>query len=133
MAKNISQKVIFDTTSNRLYKFYMDEKLHTELTGAKTKVSKEIGSAFKAGDNYIKGKMLFLKPNNMIVQTWRGADWAKTDLDSILILTFKELEGEKTQLEMMHTNVPDQFAEDIKNGWKEHYWNLWKAYIKSKK
>lgn len=130
MAKTINQKVTFDADSKKLYKMYMDEKLHSEITGDKAKVSKETGSAFAAGGKYIKGKMLYLKPNKMIVQTWRGSDWDKADLDSVLVLTFTELEGGKTELGMVHANVPDRFAEEIKKGWKTYYWNNWKKFLK---
>ena len=67
----------------------------------------------------------------MIVQTWRGSDWDKSDVDSILVLTFSEANNDQTQLEMVHANVPEEFAEDIKKGWKEFYWDKWKSYIKS--
>ncbi len=131
MAETIKQKVTFALPPNKLFKFYMDEKLHSKITGDKAKVSKEIGSSFSAGGKYIKGKMLHIKPNKMIVQTWRGSDWDKSDADSILILTFSDAENDQTQLEMVHANVPEEFADDIKKGWKEFYWDKWKVYIKS--
>ena len=65
----------------------------------------------------------------MIVQTWRAKEWKKGSLDSILILTFSDVE-EKGQVEMVHTNVPDEAAEEIKKGWHEHYWKPWKEYLK---
>ena len=77
MAVTIKQKMKFDLPANKLFKFYMDEKMHAEITGDKAKISKEIGSNFSAGGKYIKGKMLHVKPNKMIVQTWRGSDWDK--------------------------------------------------------
>ncbi len=114
MAETIKQKMTFNLASNKLFKFYMNEKMHAEITGEKAKVSKEIGSSFSAGGKYIKGKMLHIKPNKMIAQTWRGSDWDKSEVDSILVLTFSETDDDQTQLEMVHANVPEEFAEDIK-------------------
>ncbi len=131
MADTIKQKVTFALPPNKLFKFYMDEKMHSEITGEKAKISKEIGSSFTAGGKYIKGKMLHIKPNKMIVQTWRGSDWEKSEMDSILILTFSDADDDRTQLEMVHANVPEKYAEELKKGWQEHYWKKWKSYIKS--
>ncbi len=75
--------------------------------------------------------MLHIKPNKMIVQTWRGSDWEKSEMDSILILTFSDADDDRTQLEMVHANVPEKYAEELKKGWQEHYWKKWKSYIKS--
>ncbi len=132
MPKNIIQKQAFNTTPNKLYNFYMNEKLHTEITREKTIISKEIGSTMSAGGKYIKGKILHLKPNKMIVQTWRASDWTKEDMDSILILTFTINEDETASMTMSHSNVPDDKFEELKKGWKEHYWSKWKKYIKDK-
>ena len=65
MAVTIKQKMKFDLPANKLFKFYMDEKMHAEITGDKAKISKEIGSNFSAGRKYIKGKMLCVKANKM--------------------------------------------------------------------
>jgi len=85
-----------------------------------------------AGGKYIKGKILHLKSNKMIVQTWRASDWTKEDPDSVLILTFSKNEDETTLMTMVHANVPDNKFEELKKGWKEHYWSKWKKYIKNK-
>ena len=65
----------------------------------------------------------------MIIQSWRGSDWNKSDLDSTLILTFKQ-EGKGSILEMTHANIPDVYAKSIKKGWSDYYWKPWKAFLK---
>ncbi len=132
MPRTIIQKIKFNTTINKLYNFYMDAKLHSEIIEDKAKISKEVGSNMNAYGNYCKGKILHLKPNTQIIQTWRASDWVKEDIDSTLILTFKKNEDETSTLEMVHANVPDNQFEDLKKGCKEHYWNKWKMYIKNK-
>jgi activator of HSP90 ATPase len=110
----------------------MDSKLHSELIGSKTVISSEISSNFSAFDGDLKGKILYVKSNKMIAQTWRGRNWGKDQLDSILILVFNEAES-GTELEMIHANVPEEEAEGIKKGWFEYYWTPWRNYIKNKK
>ena len=129
MAVTIKQKNTFAVPPAKLYKFYTDPKLHAELTGGKAKISTEAGAPFSAFGTSLKGKTLYAKKNKMFVQAWRSSGWAKDDLDSILTLVFREVEG-GTELEMTHANVPDHDADGVKNGWKEYYWKPWKAYIK---
>jgi activator of HSP90 ATPase len=132
MAVTIKQKVKFSLPPNKLYRFYMDSKLHSELIGSKAVVSSEIGSNFSAFNGDLKGKMLYIKSNKIIAQTWRGHSWGKDQLDSILILVFNEAES-GTELEMIHANVPEEEAEGIKKGWSEYYWTPWRNYIRKKK
>ena len=37
----------------------------------------------------------------------------------------------RDELELFHSNVPDQFVNELKEGWKMHYWKPWKQFIKS--
>lgn len=129
MAVTIKQKITFPVSAKKLYDFYMKEDLHAEITGTKVRVEKVVGSAFSAGDGYIKGKILHLKPKRMIAQTWRGQDWNREDMDSILVLTFIQVDDHTTQLEMVHANVPEEQADGIRKSWHEHYWKPWKRYI----
>ena len=129
MSVTVKQKVKFAAPPSKIYRFYTDSKLHAELTGAKAKVSTEVGASFSAFAGSLKGKTLYAKKNKMFVQTWRSSEWPKDDLDSILVLTFTETE-KGTELEMVHANVPDHDAEGVKNGWKEYYWKQWTEYLK---
>ena len=129
MAVTIKQKVKFSVPPGKLYKFYTDPKLHSELIGGKTQVSTEAGSSFSAFGGSLKGKTLHAKKNQVFVQTWRSTDWAKDTPDSVLILLFRPTE-KGTELEMVHANVPDDDADGVKNGWNDYYWTPWKAHIK---
>jgi len=129
MPVTIKQKIKFSAPPSKVYRFYTDSKLHSELIGGKAKIGTESGATFSAYGGSLKGKTLLAKANRMFVQTWRGSNWTKDDQDSILILTFHPVD-EGTELEMVHANVPDREAADIKNGWNEYYWRPWKAYLK---
>ena len=131
MTMTLKQKVQFDLPPNKLYKFYMDAELHGKLTDGKVKISKEPGSAFSAWSGALKGKTLYTKPNSVIAQTWRAKDWNKATSDSILVLMFHESET-GTELEMVHTNLPEKHADDVKQGWKQYYWKPWKKHIQTR-
>ena len=129
MPVTIKQKVKLGVPPAKAYRFYTDPKLHAELTGGKAKVSTEAGAAFSAFGGSLKGKTLLAKKNKMFVQTWRSSEWPKDDADSILILTFREIDT-GTELEIVHANVPEHDSEGVKKGWNDYYWNQWRAYVK---
>lgn len=131
--KTLTQKVVFkNTTPEQLYDLYMDSKLHSLVTGDTAKITKKEGAAFTAYGNYIAGKNLQLVPGKLIVQSWRGTDFKKADMDSTFILQF-EKKGNDAILHMVHANVPDAEAEGIKSGWTDFYWTPWKAYLAEQK
>ena len=132
MPKTIVQKVIFkNTTPKELYSLYMNEKLHSQLTGAATKISKKIGSPFSAHGNYISGKNIHLVKDRLIVQTWRAIDWDKNETDSIFMISL-EPKGKDVVLHAVHANLPDKAAAGIDKGWHDFYWNQWKQHLLSK-
>ncbi|MBN1409259.1 MAG: SRPBCC domain-containing protein [Spirochaetales bacterium] len=130
MAQIIKQKVTFHIKPEKLYDFYMTPKLHALLTEDKVNVQKKAGTPFSAFNKYIRGKILYIKPGEMVVQTWRCTDWERDDPDSILVLIFTESGKNDTVLELVQVNVPDEYADDIKEGWKDSYWNQWRRYIR---
>jgi len=134
MLKTLTQTVLFkQTTPQALYKLYMDAKLHTTVTGDIAKISEKEGAIFSAFSGYITGKNLQLVKNKLIVQSWKGSDWKKKDLDSNFILQFHK-QGNDTLLIMVHANVPEKHAKGIKDGWNTYYWKPWKEYLaKSRK
>ena len=127
MPITIKQKVKFNITPAKLYSYYTDSKMHTELTGGKARVGTEAGSSFSAFGGSLKGKTLLAKKNKMFVQSWRSSEWAKDDMDSILILIFRAVD-QGSELEMIHANVPESDAAAVKAGWNDYYWKPWKAY-----
>ncbi len=110
---------------------YMDSGKHTLATGGKAVLSRKAGGSFFAHGGYCWGKNLMIIPNAAIVQSWRAGDWAKKDRDSLLILNFEAEKGGGL-LTMIHANLPDRHAGHLTQGWKDHYWNLWKQYLARK-
>jgi activator of HSP90 ATPase len=119
----------FNTTTDLLYKFFLDSKLHTEITGSKAIISNKIGGKFTAWDGYIKGEILSLEKNKKIIQKWRTTEFNKTDKDSILEITIEEINKNRSKLTLKHTELPGGTEEEYTNGWKEYYLKPLKEYI----
>ena len=124
----VVQKLTFKASPKVLFEMYMDSKKHSLATGAKALMSRKVGGSFSAHNGYIGGKNLSIVPDQLIVQTWRGSDWPRTEEDSIFILSFKAA-GKGTVMTMVHTHLSEQQAAHVNKGWHDFYWKPWKKYL----
>jgi activator of HSP90 ATPase len=125
----IKQKVIIPKVSpKQVYGVYVDPKKHSEFTGSKATGKPEVGGKFTAWDGYIFGKYLELEVEKRVVQDWATTDWKEGYPASKLELTFYEI-PQGTKIVMMHSNVPKSQTIEIKQGWKEFYWDPLKRYF----
>jgi len=133
MAKTLTQKVVFkNQKAAALYAMYLDSREHAKITGGNAaKITAKEGARYSAHDGYINGKNLQLVKDKLIVQSWRGSDWNKGDMDSTFILQFEQ-KGNDAVINMVHANVPDRHAAGIKTGWTDFYWKPWKEYLSTK-
>jgi activator of HSP90 ATPase len=128
----ITQTVEFkNTDAATLYELYMNAKKHSESTGAPATITSKIGAPYTAHGDHISGKNLTLVKDQLIVQTWRGADWDPKDPDSVFMI-FLEPKGKNVILHMVHGDLPEKHADDIYTGWEKYYWEPWKKYLSVK-
>lgn len=120
-------KATFNTTAKQIYKTWLSTQGHTKMTGGEAYVSDQVGDPFTAWDGYIKGKNLILEPYNRIVQSWRSSNFKENEEDSQIEVLLTEKLG-KTELILVHTNVPEDGEHYIK-GWQEHYFKPMKSYF----
>jgi activator of HSP90 ATPase len=127
MTATITETIIFkNITAEELFNMFLNNEMHSKIIGLPVSISRKEGKSFKTFDGAILGKNLHIVPNRLIVQSWRGINWTKECLDSILILTFSNNENE-AQIELLHTNIPAHEYPHI--DWDKHYWKPWKAYL----
>ena len=106
MTPVIEQTVTFPKVKPAdLYALFMNSAKHTAATNAPAKISSKIGGKWSAFGAMILGKNLALVPNRRIVQSWRSSAWKKTDLDSILIVSFEKSPDGATA-HLVHVGVP---------------------------
>jgi activator of HSP90 ATPase len=127
--KNIKQSISFTAPAHDIYEMIMDSKKHAKLTDSKVKMGKKVGDKFTVYDGQIHGEDLELVPDQKIVQNWRFEypDWPK-DHFSKVTFNLKETKG-KTKLLFFHTGIPEKYAKDISDGWREYYWVPMKKLI----
>lgn len=125
--KTIKQSVTFKASPHEVYQALMDSRKHSKFTGGKASIGKKKGARFTAYDGYIEGIILDLVADQKIVQSWRGSDWPNGHY-SEATFSLKQVD-DGTLLELTQTGVPDQFYEDISQGWYDFYWTPMKEML----
>ncbi len=127
--KTIVQLAVFETGARRVYDALMDSKRHTEFTGDSAIIDARIGGKFTAYGDYITGTFLEIKPGKKIIQRWRASDWPEGVYSKVTI-EFQEKRG-ATTLRFTQEGVPEEFAEEIAQGWHDFYWDKLRIYLDS--
>ena len=125
--KNIEQEVVIKASTHDVYEALMDSRKHAEFTGDKANISREIGGTFNAYDDYIEGINLDLIQDEKIVQSWRASDWPEGHYSTVTFNFEKTEDG--TRLTFTQTDVPDEFYDDISQGWYDYYWDPMKQML----
>lgn len=94
-------------------------------TGYSAVMSTDPGSEFELWEGDITGKNLEFVENKKIVQQWYFGEHEEAS-----IVTIKLFENKKgTQVELNHTNIPDEDFENITEGWNEYYFGAIKEFF----
>jgi len=128
MPRTITMAVQLPCSPARLYRMYLDPKLHAAFTGAPVKIAARAGASFEAFGGALRGTILHVVPNRLIVQSWRSTNFYRTDLDSTLVLSFwpEKIGG---RIELTHVNVADSDFAGVSEGWSKYYWTPWREYL----
>jgi uncharacterized protein YndB with AHSA1/START domain len=129
--RTIKQTIKVAAPPAAVYDALTDPKQHTEFTEAKASGKPVVKGKFTAYDGYIEAKYIELVKGKKIVQEWITTEWPEGYPPSRLEIDLKPVEG-GTQLTMIHSEVPDEQADEYADGWKESYWVKLKAYLKKR-
>lgn len=128
--KTINQSATFKASPKEVYELLMDADKHGSLTGSTVKMSKEVNGKFEAFDGYCHGYNIELDEGKKIVQAWHFQEDGWPD-EHFSICTFNfEATGKGTRLIFTQTGVPAHKYEELKDGWKQYYWNPMKLHFK---
>lgn len=75
------------------------------------------GGDFSLWGGEIYGTNTKVVPEKLLEQDWYSGKW---DKPSKAIFTFNT-DGDKTIVKLVNSNLPDNEAEDVNDGWKEFY------------
>lgn len=125
----IELKEILSASPAEVFEAWLNSDKHSEMTGSAADIKPVVGYHFKALDGYISGENLEIKPNSYIKQTWRSSDFTDNQPDSILEIKLKPIDGGKTELNLIHSELDDN-DEQYRAGWEEYYFKPMRTYFK---
>jgi len=125
--KTIRQSITFKASPHEVYEALMDSRRHAKFTGEKARISRKVGGKFMAYGGYIEGVNLNLLPDRKIIQSWRGSDWPEGHY-SKATFSLKKVK-KNTRLTFTQVGVPDQYYQDIRQGWRDYYWKPMKEMV----
>jgi len=126
--KTIRNSVTFKANPHEVYEALMDSKKHAKFTGSVVKISRNVGGKFSVYGGDIQGINLELVPDQKIVQSWRYSDWPEGHYSKATFSLREVPVG--TRLIFNQTGVPEEFHDDIKQGWHDYYWEPMKEMLK---
>ena len=124
---SIRQQVTFRSSPHEVYEALMDEKKHGQFTQSKTKVSRQVGGRISSSDGYIEGVNLELVPDRKIVQSWHASDWPAGHYSRVTFSFSPVKSG--TRLTFTQSGIPQDFIDDISQGWRDYYWQPMKEML----
>jgi uncharacterized protein YndB with AHSA1/START domain len=128
MPRTVTMAVHLPASPAKLYRMYLNPKLHAAFTAAPVKIAARPGAPFEAFGGALTGIILQVVPNRLIVQSWRSTDFYRRDIDSTLVLSFWP-DKNGGRIELTHVNVADSDFAGVSEGWSKYYWTPWRAYL----
>jgi len=99
-------------------------------TGAPAVMEPVVGTEFSLWDGEITGVNLEIEPGKKLVQEWYFEDEEGMPEEHKSIVTILlHPEGNSTDVELLHINIPDEAFENILEGWNKYYFNPLKALV----
>jgi activator of HSP90 ATPase len=125
--KTIKQTYIVNAPANKVWQAFVDPKIIEQWGGGPAKMNDKEGTNFSLWDGDIHGTNTKVIDQKLLEQDWYGGEW---DAPSKISFHFAFKHG-KTEIEMVHSNVPDNAAKDIDQGWKDYYLGPIKVLLES--
>ena len=94
-------------------------------TGYSAVMDAKEGTEFSLWEGDITGKNLEIIRDKKIVQEWYFGE--QSDKSIVTINLFPDKKG--TQVELIHSNIPDNDFDNITEGWNEYYFGAIKTFF----
>ncbi len=116
--KDFKKHFIVRATPEEVYAALTNPATIQLWSGEKAEMSTEPGSEFSLWEDSIVGRNLEFEEGRKIVQEWYFGEEEETP-SIVTIILHPDKKG--TDVELRHTNIPDEAFEDITEGWVDQY------------
>lgn len=118
--KDLRQTATVKATPNDVYDALVDPVQHARFTGAAAKISARVGSAFSLYDRSLTGIVVASERGRRLVLAWRSEGWPKGHYSIAQFILAKVRGGTRITFEQF--GIPASDYADIREGWKQYYW-----------
>ncbi|MEK7183979.1 MAG: SRPBCC domain-containing protein [Patescibacteria group bacterium] len=130
----IEQSFIVKCEPEVAFTAWLDSKLHGEMLSSpgEATIDPKVGGKFSIWDGAITGETLRIdQKKKQVVQSWRYDydDWSKDEPSKLTIEFLPHEEGRQTKVQIRHTDVPENHAKELTEGWEQYYWSPMKEYF----
>lgn len=126
MPKDFRIRIKLDAPAEDVYAALTNPFALELWTGSRAVMSTEAETEFELWDGDICGRNIEFVENRQIVQEWYFGD---AEQKSIVTFRISERSAEKSTLEVVHTNIPDDDYEDIVTGWQESFLEPLRVFV----
>jgi len=128
--KNIKKHYHIKASAEDIYTA-LTNPLTIEIWSGATAVMEPVaGTEFSLWDGEISGLNIEFEPGKKIVQEWYFEDEEGSPSEDKSIVTIKlHDEGNSTDVELLHINIPDEAFDNIVDGWDRYYFKPLKELV----
>ena len=118
--ESITVSEVFPVKAAKLYKAWLDSRMHSQMTGLTAEIDPAINGSFSIADGAYSGKTLKLKQDAEIVQSWRSAKFTAETPDSMVTVKFEPLD-KGTRVSLTHSQIENGKIGKLKGFWEDTY------------
>lgn len=123
--KTIKQTYLINAPKDKVWQALVDPKIINEWGGGPSKMDDKVGTNFKFWGGDIYGTNTIAIKEKELVQDWYGGKWDKPSK-----VTFRlRARGGKTEIELIHENLPEGEEDNFASGWKDYFLGPMKEYL----
>lgn len=115
--KNLKQTYTIKAPVDKVWNALVDPREIDDWGAGPAEMDDQVGTEFKLWGGDIWGKNLEVEPSKRLVQEWYGGEWAEPSKVMLLL----KADGDGTVVELDQSNIPDDEAKEIADGWKRYY------------
>ena len=126
--KTIKQTYHVHSSLEEIWRALTDPKYIDAWGGGPAKMDEKVGTKFEFWGGDIHGKNIEAIPLKKLKQEWFAGKW---DRPSIVTFTLTK-ENNAVNVDLLHTDIPDNEAKGIDEGWKEYFLGPLKECLENK-
>ena len=125
--KSIKQRYEINASVDKVWDALVNPKTIDKWGGGPAKMNDQEGFEFEFWGGDIYGKNKEVIKNKKLVQEWFSGKWEKPSIVTFLLESLED----NIKVELIHTDIPDEEADDIEQGWKDYYMIPLKQLVES--